>query len=206
MNNNVNSNMTGGVVNNTVNQVANNGINNTVNQIPGAAVNTVSTNTNTVPVRNVQNNVVSGKKKINKFYLWSGIIVGIVLIAAILLLVCLLNGSIDNRNRLTCTSTSQEDGYTRTIQRYYTFDNNINQKVNYTYTFNYTGGLTDEVYNTDFDAIINDPNHGATKYGFGTQITRDGNIVTITAYEPSYWSETYDEIKALNKDEGYSCK
>lgn len=151
------------------------------------------------------NNTNVEQKSYKKFYTWMGIFVGLVLIIAGILLVFLLNGSIQNRNRLTCNKTTQESEYTYNVKRLYIFDEKIMQRVNLTYTFEYTNTLTDLQYNQDFDEVINST-YGSTKYGFATNIKKEGNVVTITAFQPSYWGESLDKIKQINKDEGYTCK
>lgn len=145
-------------------------------------------------------------KDYKKFYICSFIIVGIILLIAVVLLIFLLTGTIGSRNRLSCTITTKEDGYDYKIVKNYVFDNDVMQKVYYTYTFSYNGNFTDDMYYQNFEKIINNETHGSSKYGFNTKISKEDNVVTITAYEPSYWKESYKEIKSSNKDEGYSCR
>lgn len=174
---------------------------NVVNQTMNSQVNNASGVNN-----NQVNNGNNGEKSYKKLYIWMGIIVGIVLIVAVILMINLLNGSIENRNRLTCTKTTQENGYDYSIKRYYTFENDLMKRVYFTYTFEYKNELTDDMYNQTFDEIINNTTHGSTKYGLGTNIEKIENTVKITSYEPNYYSEMYDDIKKSNKKEGFSCE
>ena len=136
-----------------------------------------------------------------------GIIMGFVLIIAGILLYFLLNGSIENRNRMTCTKTTQEEGYDYTIRKYYTFDNKKMVRVYYTYTFDYHNEITDDFYNTEFESIINIKNNiGSSKYGLSTNIQKKDNSVIINAYEPNYYNEFYDDLKNTNTKDGYTCE
>lgn len=152
-----------------------------------------------------QNNVVVGKNN-NKVFVWVGVIVGFALLIAFVLLGFLLSGTIANRNRLTCTMSTPEDGYNYTIKRYYTFADGIMKRLDLTYTFNYNNTFTEDMYNDTFSEIINKEQRGSTKYGLGTNISKSGNVVTITAFQPSYWNESYKTVKDTNKTEGYTCK
>ena len=226
-NNNINNSVNNNVgVNTGSGNVSTSAVNNTISQQPVNQTTTVNTApTNSIPVNpNVVNyassqavvnqptasgnNIVNGEqqKSYKKLYIWMGVIVGLVLIIAIVLLVFLLNGSIENRNRLTCNKTTQEEGYTYNIKRYYTFQDDIMMRVYFTYTFEYQDELTDDKYNKYFDEIINNETHGSTKYGLATNIKKEGNKVIITSYEPSYWNETFKQVKNINKDEGYTCE
>lgn len=211
MENNVNNN-----VGNTNPGVINNNVSNTTNGVVGGNVApSVVSPTNVTPmVQNINPNVVNTqpvnntkKKSYKKFYIWMGIIMGFVLIIAGILLYFLLNGSIENRNRMTCTKTTQEEGYDYTIRRYYTFDNKKMVRVYYTYTFDYHNEITDDFYNTEFDSIININNNiGSSKYGLSTNIQKKDNSVIINAYEPNYYNEFYDDLKKNNTKDGYTCE
>lgn len=168
--------------------------------------NNMVSNTNTV-VNNNQINTINEEQSYKKAYIWIGVFVGIVLLIAGILLFFLLNGSIENRNRLTCTKTTQEDGYDYSIKKYFTFDNKKMVRVYYTYTFKYLTELSDDEYNETFGAYINiDNNVGSSKYGLATNVQRKRNIVEITSYEPNYFGEMFKDIETNNKKEGYSCE
>ena len=214
MENNVNNN-----VGNTNPGVINNNVSNTTNNVNGVVGSNVTpsvvTPTNVTPmVQNINPNVVNTQpvnnteqKSYKKFYIWMGIIMGFVLIIAGILLYFLLNGSIENRNRMTCTKTTQEEGYDYTIRKYYTFDNKKMVRVYYTYTFDYHNEITDDFYNTEFDSIININNNiGSSKYGLSTNIQKKDNSVIINAYEPNYYNEFYDDLKNTNTKDGYTCE
>jgi hypothetical protein len=121
------------------------------------------------------------------------------------LLYFLLNGSIENRNRLTCTKTIQGEGYEEHIKRYYTFDGGVMKRVYVTHTFTYDE-LTDEMYNQTFDEIINNDTHFVTKYGLGTRIEKEDNVVTINAYDINYFESKVKDIEKKNKDEKFTCE
>ena len=214
MENNVNNN-----VGNTNPGVINNNVSNTTNNVNGVVGSNVTpsvvTPTNVTPmVQNINPNVVNTQpvnnteqKSYKKFYIWMGIIMGFVLIIAGILLYFLLNGSIENRNRMTCTKTTQEEGYDYTIRKFYTFDNKKMVRVYYTYTFDYHNEITDDFYNTEFDSIININNNiGSSKYGLSTNIQKKDNSVIINAYEPNYYNEFYDDLKNTNTKDGYTCE
>jgi len=156
------------------------------------------TNGNTLPQ--------TGKKKSGvstNTYLIVGFFVGFVLLAAGFLLVLLLTGTIGSRNRLTFSKTINDVGVTHVATRYYKFDKNVFTQVHNvdTYTFE---SLTDEEYFNRIDNIINDETNGITEYGFGTQISRDGNIVTITSYNPNFFGDTKDDVIEDNQKEGFT--
>ena len=132
---------------------------------------------------NVNNNIQENYYK--KFFVMIGIIVGGVLLIAGILLYFLLNGSIENRNRLTCTKIVQGEGYEEHIRRYYTFDGGIMKRVYVTHTFTYDE-LTDDMYNQTFDEIINNENHFVSKYGLGTNIVKEDTTISIA--ERRYFS------------------
>lgn len=162
----------------------------------------------TIPQPDVTNTAIIGDEQkgyYKKFYVMMGIIVGLVLLIAGILLYFLLNGSIQNRNRLTCTKTVQGEGYQEHIRRYYTFDKNLMMRVYFTHTFTYDE-LTDDVYNETYGELIKDDRLPISKYGFGTKVNRDGNIVTVTAYDVNYFESTDKDVKNQNNDEGFTCK
>ena len=196
------------------NNVNNTNLNNSVS--PSVATNATGNNPNVVNVPgNVNmgvnanavnvgiNNTNNSQKNSNTAYIWIFVFVGIVIVVAVILLIMLFTGVIDNRNRLTCTKTTQEDGYDYTIKRYYILEDGINQRVELTYTFDYNGTLTDDLYESTFKKYLDNT---TTKYGFDTKVTRDEDIVTITAYQPTFFNETEKELKSTNSSEGYSCK
>ena len=117
----------------------------------------------------------------------------------------LLNGSIENRNRLTCTKTIQGDGYEEHIKRYYTFDGGLMKRVYFTHTFTYDN-LTDDIYDQTYGNLITNDNHPISKYGLGTNINRDGNVVTITSFEDNYSGEMDKDILKKNKSENFTCE
>lgn len=175
-----------------------------VSEIPG--VNTAATVTPIVtnqPSINNNNNIQESYYK--KFFIMMGIIVGGVLLISGILLYFLLNGSIENRNRLTCTKTIQGEGYEEHIRRYYTFDGGIMKRVYVTHTFTYDE-LTDDMYNQTFDEIINNDTHFVTEYGLGTNIVKEDNVVTINAYDINYSGEDVKSIEKKNKKEKFTCK
>lgn len=151
------------------------------------------------------NDEVAQKAYYKKIYIMMGIIVGSVLLIAGILLYFLLNGTIENRNRLTCTKTIQGDGYQEHIKRYYTFDGGLMKRVYFTHTFTYDN-LTDDMYDQKFGNVITNDNHPISSYGLGTNISRDGNVVTVTAFDDNYLGEFDKDILKRNKDEGYSCE
>lgn len=214
INNNLSNGVSPNVVTNTVNTNVSNG-GSVANNISSVNTNTAVTgNVNTTPIPNTTNvnsnmaNVAlngggTSQKNSSKLYVWIFVFVGIVIVVAIILLIMLFTGTIDNRNRLTCTKTTQEDGYDYTIKRYYILENGINQRLELTYTFDYNGTLTDDLYESTFRPYLDNT---TTKYGFDTKVTRDGDIVTITAYQPTFFNETEKELKSTNASEGYSCK
>ena len=136
-------------------------------------------------------------------YLFVGFFVGFVLLAAGFLLVLLLNGTIGSRNRLTFSKTINDVGFTHVATRYYKFDKNVFTQVNNVdiYTFE---SLTDEEYFTRFDKLINDETNGISEYGFGTQISRKGNVVTITSYNPNFFGDTKDDVIEDNTKDGFT--
>ena len=154
---------------------------------------------------NVKNNENMQAGYYKKFFVMMGIIVGGVLLISGILLYFLLNGTIENRNRLTCTKTVQGEGYEEHIIRYYTFDNKIMQRVYVTHTFTYNE-LTDDMYNQTFDEIINNKNHFISKYGLGTDISRKDKVVKISAYDINYLGEDVKDIEKKNKDENFTCE
>lgn len=165
--------------------------------------------TNTVVNPNVEksgnNNENSQEKYYKKFFVMMGIIVAGVLLISGILLYFLLNGSIENRNRLTCTKNVQGEGYEEHVKRYYTFDGGVMKRVYFTHTFTYDE-LTDDMYNETYDEIINNDNHFISKYGLGTSITREENVVTITAYDINYFQDEVKDIKNKNDKEGFTCE
>ena len=176
---------------------------NNVNAIPVAA------GVNGIPTNLVSsNNVNSLQQKKNgdvstNTYLLVGFFVGFVLLAAGFLLFLLLSGTIGSRNRLTFSKTINDVGYTHLAMRYYKFDGNVYTQVNNVDTFTFTS-LTDEEYNTRFEKFINDETNGISEYGFGTQISRNGNVVTITSYNPNFFGDTKDDVKEDNLKEGFT--
>ena len=174
-------------------------------------VNTVQNVTpTTVQQQNVNNiktndDEVAEKAYYKKIYKMMGIIVGSVLLIAGILLYFLLNGSIENRNRLTCTKTIQGEGYQEHIKRYYTFDNGLMMRVYFTHTYTYDN-LTDEVYDETYGNLIKDERQPISKYGFGTNVMREDNVVKVTAYDVNYFNENDKDILKKNKDEGYTCE
>lgn len=152
---------------------------------------------------NVNSDMQEGYYK--KIFVMMGIIVGSVLLISGILLYFLLNGSIENRNRLTCTKTIQGEGYEEHIKRYYTFDGGVMKRVYVTHTFTYDE-LTDEMYNQTFDEIINNDTHFVTKYGLGTRIEKEDNVVTINAYDINYFESKVKDIEKKNKDEKFTCE
>ena len=149
---------------------------------------------------NTKNN--SGKKNI---YMKAIIAIIVVLIVSIGLLIFLLTGSISNRNKLVCKKTTNENGYTYEIKNVYSNGDKGATRIDHTYTFNYNSNLTDDLYNDTFDSIINSSS-GVTEYGFETKISRDGNVVTITAYVLEYFSGDFKTIKKNQKSKGFSCR
>ena len=176
-----------------------------------APINTVAATASVVPPVNTTS-VNNGKNNnetqlyYKKFYIMMGILVGSVLLIAGILLFFLLNGTIENRNRLTCTKTTQEDGYTYHVKRYYTFDRKVMQRIYYTHTFTYNDEFTEDMYNQTYDDIINNENNGITNYGFNTKISKECNFITITAYDINYYNDTLDTIKESNAMEAYTCE
>jgi len=171
-------------------------------------VNSTIQNTTVPPINsNVSDNVDTDEEKSMKnTYIWIGVIVALVLVIAGVLLYFLLNGSIADRNRYTCTKTTQEDGYEYFIKRYYTLDNKVMVRVYYTYEFRYKDEYTDDMYNQTYDDIINNETNGITRYGLNTYIEKIDNTVRISAYEPNYFSENIKDIEKKNKDEGFTCE
>lgn len=157
-------------------------------------------------INNGNANVVNGRDSGNNIYGIVMTVVIIVLVIAILLLVLLLTGNINGKNRLFCTKTTQEDGYTYKIDRYYKFKKEVMQRVDYVYTYDYENGLTDEFYVEKFKDPLDEANRGITGYGYNTQISREDNIVKITAYNPSFFNESYDSIVSTSAEEGYTCE
>ena len=157
-------------------------------------------------VTNTLNNVDNAQKAYyKKIYIMMGIIVGGVLLIAGILLFFLLNGTIENRNRLTCTKTIQGEGYQEHIKRYYTFDGGVMKRVYYTHTFTYDN-LTDDVYEQTFGNLIENDKHPISTYGLGTNINREDNIVTVTAFDDNYYEETDKDILKKNKNENFTCE
>ena len=170
------------------------GVNSTIPNIP---VTTINSNGNGDNVE---------EKNMKQTYILIGVIVGLVLVIAGILLYFLLNGSIANRNRYTCTKTTQEDGYEQFIKRYYTLDNNVMVRVYYTHEFRYNDELTDDMYNQTYGDIINNDTNGITRYGLNTSIQKDDDTVIISSYEPNYFSENVKDIEKNNKEDGFTCK
>jgi len=170
-------------------------------------VNTATTVTPTVTNQPSVNSNNNNKQEVyyKKIFVMMGIIVGGVLLISGILLYFLLNGTIENRNRLTCTKTIQGDGYEEHIKRYYTFDGGIMKRVYVTHTFTYNE-LTDDIYNQTFDEIINNDTHFVTEYGLGTNISKEDNVVTINAYDINYSGEDVKSIEKKNKNENFTCK
>lgn len=176
--------------------------------VNSASTATPVANTATVVNPNVTTTIQTAnttQKNNSNFYLIVGFFVGFVLLAAIFLLVLLLTGVIGNRNRLTCTKTVNEDGYTHVTQKFYKFDGNVYTQVNNVDTYTYTN-LTDDVYNQTFEKIINNESNGVTSFGFGTQISREGNVVKITSYNPNFFGKTYDDVKGEDEGNGFTCE
>lgn len=165
----------------------------------------VNDNINVVNNVNVQDNVVNGDKSGPNFYIIAAIVVVLVLVIAVILLIFLLTGGISNRNKLTCTKTTKETGYTYTIENVFKFEDGKNTRYDSTYTLAYDSELTEDVYKQTFDNIINNPS-GVSTYGFDTKISKSGNIVTITSYYPKYNNEDYDKVKSTALADGYICK
>lgn len=151
------------------------------------------------------NNANSQGKKGSNPYVAIIIFVVVVLLIAIVLLIFLLTGGIANRNRLTCTKEVNEGSYVQTMKKVYKLEDGKFTRYDAVYTFNYTNGLTDDVYNQTFEGIIDNPN-GVSKYGFETNIKREGNIVTLTFYSPTVLDNTYQKIISSNEAEGFTCK
>lgn len=159
-----------------------------------------------IPVNNVNALPQTEKKKdgvSTNTYLIVGFFVGFVLLAAGFLLVLLLTGTIGNRNRLTFSKTINDVGFTHVSTRYYKFDKDVFTQVDNvdTYTFE---SLTDEEYFIRFDKLINSETNGISEYGFGTQISRKGNVVTITSYNPNFFGDTKDDVIEDNTKEGFT--
>jgi len=170
-----------------------------VNAVPTQPVNVTSvSNANTI------NKSVHKKSGISSnTYLIVGFFVGFALLAAGFLLVLLLTGTIGGRNRLNFTKVVNGDGFTHVAQRYYKFEGDVYTQVQNVDTFTFTS-LTDEEYNVRFDKIINNESNGITEYGFGTQISREGNVVTITSYNPNFFGDTKDDVIESNTREGFT--
>jgi len=148
----------------------------------------------------------NGKKKdgvSTNTYLIVGFFVGFVLLAAGFLLFLLLSGTIGGRNRLTFSKTINDIGYTHVAMKYYKLDGDIYTQLDNVNTFTFES-LTDEEYNVRFDKIINNETNGITEYGFGTQIFREGNVVTITSYNPNFFGDTKDDVLKDNEKEGFT--
>ena len=168
-----------------------------------AQVNTVNPSTvnQTQPNMVNSNNTNVAKNNDTNTYLIVGFFVGFVLLAGIFLLV---TGVIGNRNRLTCTKTINEEGFTHYIERFYKLEKGVYTRVENTDVYTYTS-LTDETYNEKFGPLL-EIKSGVTEYGFGTKIVRDGNVVTITSYNPNFFGDTLDEVKSSSAKEGFTCK
>lgn len=173
-------------------------VNTTQNVTPSATVQPNVTNTKS-------NDEIAEKAYYKNIYTMMGIIVGAVLLIAGILLYFLLNGTIENRNRLTCTKTIQGEGYQEHIKRYYTFDNGLMMRVYLTHTYTYDE-LTDDIYDQTFGDVIKDEKQPISKYGFGTNVMRKDNVVTVTAYDVNYFEDTDKDVQKQNKDEGYTCE
>ena len=170
-----------------------------VNTIPVAQPTVIPiTNGNMLPPTENKKDGVS-----TNTYLIVGFFVGFVLLAAGFLLFLLLSGTIGSRNRLTFSKTINDIGYTHVSTRYYKFDKNVFTQVHNvdTYTFE---SLTDEEYFTRFDKLINSETNGISEYGFGTQISRKGNVVTITSYNPNFFGDTKDDVIEDNTKDGFT--
>lgn len=194
-----------GVVNPTTNVVSN-----AVNVQNAVPISNVSVQ-NTVPVSNVApNNVYATNNNIgndgvaSNVYILVGTIAGIVILAAVFLLVLLVTGVIGNRNRLNCSKTTNEDGYVYTENRVYRFnDGPYYTKIDKTLIFDFSI-LTDEMYNEKFSNLIDNEN-AVTTYGFGTNIKREGNRVIITSYDPKIFDKTVNDVLVSTNVEGFTC-
>lgn len=190
MNNNISN---GNVVGNTNGQVVNNNLNGNINT--GQIVNNGQNISN-------QNNINS--KNNNSMYIWISVIVGFVLLMAVILLVLLLNGSIMNRNKITCTRTTEEGNYTLDIKKIYRFDKGEYLRVDEFRTLTYHSTLTDEAYELEFNDLIDNPTR-VSQYGFNTQISKEGNVVSISYYNPKILEETEESIRTSNTNDGFTC-
>lgn len=163
---------------------------------------------NSVPVSNptpaVNNSINSQDGIATNTYVIVGCIVGFVILAAVFLLVLLVTGVIGDRNRLYCSKTVNENGYIYTEHRTYRFDNGpYYTRIEKVFTFDYAN-LTDDIYNETFSGLIDNENAVST-YGFDSNINRNGNIVTITSYEPKIFDRTVDEVLSSSKNDGFIC-
>lgn len=230
MENNMNNNVSNNINSAAVNPAVVNS-NNTVNSVPGVVqsvapgvvsgvvqnsqvnpamansttTNVVTPNVNTINSNGQNTSYLNQSGSTTNMYVVVGSIVGIVLVASVVLLVLLVTGVIGSRNRLTCTRRTANDNFTLTETRLYKFDKGLYTSVNYTHVFEYHTSLTDDMYNSEFAAVLNN-NSNVSSYGFDTKITRSGDVVTITAFEPRYWDKTMDDIKTQNKNEGFICE
>lgn len=170
--------------------------------------NNLNANNNTGQVvnngQNISNLNNTSSKSNNSIYIWISVIVGFVLIVAIILLVLLLNGTIMNRNKLTCTRSSEEGLYTLDIKKIYRFDKGEFYRVDEFRTLTYHSNLTDEAYELEFSDLINNPT-GVSQYGFNTKISKEGNVVNISYYNPKILDQSYDNIKTTNESDGFVC-
>ena len=180
----------GNIVNSTVN---------VQNTIPGSNVNVVPT----PPIVNTVNNMGHDGIATNTYVL-VGTIVGIVIMAAVFLLVLLVTGVIGDRNKLYCTKTTNEDGYVFTENRVYRFnDGPYYTKIDKTLIFDFLM-LTDEMYNEKFSNLIDNDN-AVSSYGFGTYIKREGNRVIINSYDPKIFDKTVNDVLVVANKDGFTC-
>lgn len=196
-----------GVVNPTTNVVSS--AVNLQNAAPisnGGVQNTVPVSTVNVTPSNVYaaNNNIGNDGVASNVYILVGTIVGIVILAAVFLLVLLVTGVIGNRNKLTCNKITNEEGYVFTENRVYRFnDGPYYTKIDKTFIFDFTM-LTDEMYNEKFSSLIDKENTVST-YGFGSNIIREGNRVIVTSYEPKIFDKTVDDVLISTDKEGFTC-
>lgn len=152
---------------------------------------------------NINGQVVNNNNN-NNMYIWISVIVGFVLVIAIILLVLLLNGSIMNRNKITCTRLTEEGNYSLDIKKIYRFDKGEYYRVDEFRTLTYHSGLTDDAYKLEFNDLINNPT-GVSQYGFNTKISKEENVVKISYYNPKILEETYESIRSSNTADGFTC-
>lgn len=180
-----------------------NGAVNVQNTVPGTNVNVVPNTVPTPPIVNAVNDIGQDGIATNTYVL-VGTIVGIVIMAAVFLLVLLVTGVIGNRNKLNCTKTTNEEGYVYTENRVYRFnDGPYYTKIDKTLIFDFTM-LTDEMYNEKFSALIDNDN-AVSSYGFGTYIRREGNRVIINSYDPKIFDKTVNDVLVGANKDGFTC-